>query len=106
MTERGGVTFRVNNRSTSLADFLLFCYRCLVKTTLSVSERGVVSLPAKMRAMFGIRSKDVVIAETTPEGILLRPTVTLPVELYSEARIAEFDAEEAALAKVLKRKKR
>jgi hypothetical protein len=54
----------------------------------------------------GIRGKDVLVAETTPEGILLRPTITLPLELYTPGRIKEFDVEEAALAKVLKRKKR
>jgi hypothetical protein len=53
----------------------------------------------------GICGKDFILAETTPEGILLRPTVTLPVELYTPDRIKEFDSEEAALAKVLKRKK-
>ncbi len=77
-----------------------------MQVPLQMSDRGVVSLPAKMRAFFGIRAKDVLIAETTPEGILLRPTVTLPVETYSDNRIAEFDREEAELAQVLKRKKR
>ena len=75
-----------------------------MKATLIVTDRGVVSLPAKMRSLLGIRGKDVLIAETTPEGILLRSTVTLPVELYAPERIEEFDSEEAALAKVLKRK--
>lgn len=77
-----------------------------MKAILQVTERGVVSLPAKMRSLLGIRGKDVLLAETTPEGILLRPTVTLPVELYSTDRLQEFDVEEAALAKVLKEKKR
>jgi len=76
-----------------------------MKVTLQVTERGVVSLPAKMRSLLGICGKDFILAETTPEGILLRPTVTLPVELYTPDRIKEFDSEEAALAKVLKRKK-
>ncbi len=77
-----------------------------MQVPLQMSDRGVVSLPAKMRAFFGIRAKDVLIAETTPEGILLRPTVTLPVETYADNRIAEFDREETELAQILKRKKR
>ena len=77
-----------------------------MKVTLTVTERGVVSLPAKMRSLLGIHGKDVILAETTPEGILLRPTVTLPIEMYTPNRVKEFEAEEAALAKVLKRKKR
>jgi len=44
------------------------------------------------------------IAETTPEGLLLRPAVTLPIELYSAAREREFDAAEAELAAVLDEK--
>jgi hypothetical protein len=57
-----------------------------------------------MRREVGLRPHDNLIAETTAEGILLRPAITLPVELYTADRIAEFDAEEAALSKVLKAK--
>lgn len=32
------------------------------------------------------------IAEITPEGLLLRPVVSLPVELYTPEREREFDA--------------
>jgi len=46
------------------------------------------------------QSQDSLIAETTPEGILLRPAVTLPVEIYSAKRVAEFDDSEAELAAV------
>ncbi len=48
----------------------------------------------------GIRARDTVIAETTPEGILLRTAVTVPVEIYSGERIAEFDAAESQMAEV------
>jgi hypothetical protein len=54
----------------------------------------------------GLRADDQLIAETTPEGLLLRPAVTLPVEIYSEKRIREFDEAEAELAKVLNRRSR
>jgi AbrB family looped-hinge helix DNA binding protein len=77
-----------------------------MKTTLTVTSRGVVTLPAKLRQALGIKPDDQLIAETTPEGLLLRPAVTLPVELYTEKRIREFDAAEADLDKALRRKKR
>lgn len=77
-----------------------------MKTTLTVTSRGVVTLPAKLRQELGIKADDQLIAETTPEGLLLRPAVTLPVELYSEKRIREFDEAEADLDKVLTRKKK
>jgi len=41
--------------------------------------------------------------EDGPEGLLLRPAVTLPVELYTPAREREFDAAEAELAATLAR---
>jgi AbrB family looped-hinge helix DNA binding protein len=72
-----------------------------MKTILSVSSRGLITLPAKFRQAAGIRPEDTLIAETTGEGILLRPAVTLPVEMYSPERVVEFDRAEAELAAVL-----
>jgi bifunctional DNA-binding transcriptional regulator/antitoxin component of YhaV-PrlF toxin-antitoxin module len=77
-----------------------------MQMTLSVSGRGLIALPAAMRKAAGIRPQDTLIAETTPEGILLRPAVTLPVEIYSPERISEFDAAESELAEVLERANR
>lgn len=77
-----------------------------MKATLTVTSRGVVTLPAKLRAALGLKADDQLIAETTPEGLLLRPAVTLPVEIYGDRRVAEFDAAEAELEKLLRRKKK
>lgn len=77
-----------------------------MKTTLTLTNRGVVTLPAKLRRALGLKPDDQLIAETTPEGLLLRPAVTLPIEIYSEKRIREFDEAEVELAKVLKRRSR
>jgi AbrB family looped-hinge helix DNA binding protein len=76
-----------------------------MKATLTVTSRGVVTLPAKLRKALGVNASDQLIAETTPDGLLLRPAVTLPIEIYSARRIREFDEAEAELAKVLRRKK-
>jgi hypothetical protein len=48
-----------------------------------------------------MKADDQLIAETTSAGLLLRPAVTLPVEVYSEDRIREFDAAESELANQL-----
>ena len=77
-----------------------------MKATLTVTSRGVVTLPAKLRAALGLKPDDHLIAETTPEGLLLRPAITLPVEIYGEKRIREFDEAEADLDKVLRGKKK
>jgi bifunctional DNA-binding transcriptional regulator/antitoxin component of YhaV-PrlF toxin-antitoxin module len=83
---------------SAFADFLHFCNISFMKATLSISGRGLIALPAKMREAAGLRPLDNLIAETTPEGILLRPAVTVPIEIYSDERIAEFDEAEAELA--------
>jgi bifunctional DNA-binding transcriptional regulator/antitoxin component of YhaV-PrlF toxin-antitoxin module len=72
-----------------------------MKATLTMNHRGVVTLPAKLRRALGLNADGVLIAETTPEGLLLRPAVTLPVEVYSEKRVREFDEAERELEKAL-----
>lgn len=70
-------------------------------TIITLNERGMVTLPAKLRKSAGLRPKDVLMAEVTPMGILLRPTVTLPVEIYSDERVREFDQGEEELARAM-----
>jgi AbrB family looped-hinge helix DNA binding protein len=77
-----------------------------MKAALTISSRGTLTLPAKLRQSLGLKADDQLIAETAPGGLLLRPAVTLPVEMYTKQRIAEFDAAEAELASALARKKR
>jgi antitoxin PrlF len=72
-----------------------------MKATVTINSRGVVTLPAKLRHALGLKADDHLIAETTPEGLLLRPAVTLPVEMYTPQREREFDEAEAELAAVL-----
>lgn len=57
---------------------------------INVNGRGTMTLPKEMRSRLGIDRGNQVIAEETDEGILLRPGVTFPIELYSEKRLAEF----------------
>ncbi|HUP53817.1 MAG TPA: AbrB/MazE/SpoVT family DNA-binding domain-containing protein [Longimicrobiales bacterium] len=55
-----------------------------------VGKRGTFVIPAKLRRRFGIEEGSEVIAEATPEGILIRPAVTVPLEVYSRERMAEL----------------
>ena len=77
-----------------------------MKAAVTVTSQGAVTLPAKLREALGIKADDLLIAETTPDGLLLRPAVTLAVETYSDVRVAEFDREEADLARVLAKRKK
>jgi AbrB family looped-hinge helix DNA binding protein len=78
--------------------------------TSKVGKRGAVVVPARLRRKFGIQEGRLVIAEERPEGILIRPALALPVEIYTPERKAEFllsnavDAEDyrAAVAEVKK----
>ena len=64
-----------------------------------------MTLPAKRRQALGRQADEPLIAETTREGLLLRPAVTLPPS-YMPERKREFDDAEAELAPVLARKPR
>jgi len=55
-----------------------------------VGKRGAVVIPAKLRKRFGIQEGTLVIAEARDDGILIRPAVALPLEVYSPERVAEF----------------
>lgn len=55
-----------------------------------VGKRGTFVIPAKLRRRFGLEEGSEVIAEETPEGILIRPALTVPIEFYSDERKAEF----------------
>jgi AbrB family looped-hinge helix DNA binding protein len=74
-----------------------------MRSLVTVTNRGVVTLPAGLRRALGIKADDTLIAETTPEGLLLRPAVTLPVEIYSDRRVREFDEAEENLARAMRR---
>lgn len=72
--------------------------------TSRVGKRGTVVIPAKLRRRFGIEEGSLVIAEERGDGILIRPAVAMPIEIYTPERIAEFllnsaiDAEDYARA--------
>ncbi len=68
-----------------------------MRIALTISERGTITLPKKLRDLLGVRPADQVIAESTREGILLRPALTLPLERYGDERVREFDAAESDL---------
>jgi AbrB family looped-hinge helix DNA binding protein len=69
-----------------------------MKANVTITSRGVITLPAKLRLALGLKAEDHLIAEITPEGLLLRPAVTMPIEIYTAERVREFDAAEQELA--------
>lgn len=61
-----------------------------VRESSRVGKRGTLVIPARLRRKFGIEEGSEVIAEETPDGILIRPAVTVPVAVYTAERKAEF----------------
>jgi AbrB family looped-hinge helix DNA binding protein len=58
---------------------------------ININDRGTLTLPKEMRRRLGVDRNSQVVAEETDEGILIRPGVTFPIEVYSEKRVAEFN---------------
>jgi AbrB family looped-hinge helix DNA binding protein len=58
--------------------------------TTKVGKRGTVVIPAGLRRKYGFQEGSMVIAEARAEGVLLRPVMTLPLEIYTPERKAEF----------------
>ena len=55
-----------------------------------VGKRGMVVIPSQLRKEFGLEEGSLVIAEKTNDGVLFRPAVALPTEIYSKERQAEL----------------
>lgn len=66
-----------------------------------LNERGVITIPAQLRQAYGLKANDELILEDTEAGLLLRPSVSVPLEIYTDARIAEFARDDDAIKKLL-----
>lgn len=60
-----------------------------------VGKRGAVVIPAKLRRKFGIEEGSSVLMEEGPHGVVIRPAITVPVEVWSAERRAAFLLENA-----------
>ncbi len=62
----------------------------LIRETGKVGKRGTVVIAASLRRRFGLDEGSLIIEEETAEGVLIRPAVAMPVEIYTPERKAEF----------------
>ena len=60
-----------------------------------VGERGQITIPKELRKRLGIEPKTPVAMEITPQGLLIHPTVTVPVRSFSDDFIEEIAAVDA-----------
>lgn len=81
---------------------------------IRLGKKGQLSLPAAVLRKMGIQGAATLLIETTDDGaVILRPAAVYPVEIYTEARMKEFEdanrvteSEAARVRKALVRRKR
>ena len=81
---------------------------------IKLGKKGQLSLPAAMLRKMGIQGAATLLVEATDDGaVILRPAAVYPVEVYTEARMKEFEAanahtkaETTRVGKALVRRKR
>ena len=72
-----------------------------MKEKITIGRRGAITIPAKMSKGCGLEQNGKLLAKTTDQGILLRPAVSIPIEIYTEVRIAEFAEEDELVGEIL-----
>lgn len=81
---------------------------------VKLGKKGQLSLPAGVLRRLGLQGSATLLVEETGDGaVVLRPAAVVPVEIYSDARVRDFEeanrasaAENARVAKALKRRRR
>ncbi len=82
--------------------------------TVKLGKKGQLSLPASVLRKLGLQGAATLIVEATDDGaVILRPAAVYPIELYTDARIKEFEeanrltrSQQTRVRKVLARRKR
>ncbi|HEY7699755.1 MAG TPA: AbrB/MazE/SpoVT family DNA-binding domain-containing protein [Vicinamibacteria bacterium] len=64
------------------------------KSTVVVSPRGQITLPAELRHRLGIKEGGVVTLEERDGSVILRPAAVVELTMYSNEDIARWDAED------------
>ena len=65
-----------------------------MRESVTVSNRGQITLPAGIRKRLGIKPGGVVVLEERSGEVVLRPAVVVGIETYTDANIARWDKED------------
>ena len=76
-------------------------YTDIMRYEVTINDRGTLTLPAALRRALGLGPHDRLIIEQTAQGLLLRPAVLVPLEIYTDERIDEFTRDDADIERVL-----
>jgi len=75
-----------------------------MSTTIQINARGTLTLPKELRKRLGLEKGGVIIAEVSGDGIILKPAVSFPIEMYTDSRIKEFEKEDEKLMAHIKKR--
>ena len=71
---------------------------------VKLGKKGQVSLPAAVLRKLGLEGTATLLIEATDDGaLILRPAAVYPVELYSDARVKQFEEADRLSASDAKR---
>lgn len=63
---------------------------------IKLGKKRQVSLPSAILRKLGLEGSATLLVDTTDDGaVILRPAAVYPIEMYSDARLAEFERENA-----------
>ncbi|MHC1727652.1 MAG: AbrB/MazE/SpoVT family DNA-binding domain-containing protein [Syntrophobacteraceae bacterium] len=62
-----------------------------MRQTLIVSNRGQLTLPAKVRKRFGIKNGGAIILEERENELVLKPAIVLEIEMYTDEQVLAWD---------------
>jgi AbrB family looped-hinge helix DNA binding protein len=77
------------------------CYNLDMEERVTIGQYGTITIPARLRETYGLKTNDELIIEPSDKGLLLRPISSEPIEIYTEERISEFASEEEAVGRLL-----
>jgi bifunctional DNA-binding transcriptional regulator/antitoxin component of YhaV-PrlF toxin-antitoxin module len=72
-----------------------------LREKVTMNDCGVITIPVRLRKAFGLKPHAEFIAESVAEGILLRPSISIPIEIYTEERMAGFAHDDEAIDRLL-----
>ncbi len=64
------------------------------KSTVLVSSRGQITLPADVRLRLGIKEGGVITLEERNGALILRPAAVVELTMYSDSDVTRWDAED------------
>jgi AbrB family looped-hinge helix DNA binding protein len=65
------------------------------KTSVVVSSRGQITLPADLRHRLGIREGGIITLEERSGALILRPAAVVELTMYTDEDISRWDADDA-----------